>query len=210
MSTVKVIVDVAYDIPELVQHLDWIGMMAYDFHGHWQGKTGHNAPFRHSPDNRDVEATTNYFIEKGAPPRKLILGYPTYGRSFTLANAENNGVNATSTGPGVAGLFTRSAGVLSYYEICDKIKSNGWRVVRDPENRIGPYAFSGNQWVSYDDVEYFRVKARFVREKNLGGAMIWSLDSDDFNGQCGDGNNPLLTTLNRELRSSSSYPPICS
>lgn len=124
LSTVEVIADVAYDIPELVQHLDWIGMMAYDFHSHWQGKTSHNAPFRHSPDNRDVEATTNYFIERGAPPRKLILGIPTYayGRSFTLANAANNGVNATSTGPGVSGLFTRSAGVRSYYEICDKIK----------------------------------------------------------------------------------------
>lgn len=206
MSTVKIIIDIAYDITKLAQHLDWIGMMAYDFHGHWNGKTGHNAPFHSSPDNRDLEFITNYFMERGAPSTKLVLGLPTYGRSFTLADAANNGLNVPSTGPGQAGPFTRNPGVLSHYEICDEIWSNRWQVVRDTESRIGPYAFSGNQWVSYDDVEYFRAKANFVRGKSLGGVMIWSLDLDDFFGKCGDGNYPLLKALNKELRNKTLSP----
>jgi chitinase len=48
------------------------------------------------------------------------------------------------------GQFTKHAGFLAYYEICSKIKE-GWKVVQDPEGRIGPYAYSGNQWVSFDD-----------------------------------------------------------
>lgn len=72
--------------------------------------------------------------------------------------------------------------------------------VRDPQHRIGPYAYHSNQWVSYDDVENIRTKAKFMRDLNLGGGMIWALDLDDFSGSCGCGKYPLLTTLNQVLR----------
>ena len=58
-------------------------------------------------------------------------------------------------------------------EICDRINRGGWTVVRDPEGRIGPYAYNDRQWVSYDDVEDIRRKTKFVTEMGLGGAMIW-------------------------------------
>lgn len=35
---------VTYIIPELNKHLDFIGLMTYDFHSHLDGTTGHNAP----------------------------------------------------------------------------------------------------------------------------------------------------------------------
>jgi chitinase len=31
-------------------------------------------------------------------------------------------------------------------------------VVKDPEGRMGPYAYKDRQWVSYDDVETIRRK----------------------------------------------------
>lgn len=56
------------------------------------------------------------WLQKGAPANKLILGMPTYGRSFTLASSDS-GVGAPATGPGAPGPFTKEAGVLSYYEV---------------------------------------------------------------------------------------------
>lgn len=192
-------IDAAYDVPKLAKSLDWISLMAYDLHGSWDGKTGHNAPL-YSNDPSDVltvDFATRYWIQKGAPSKKLVLGVPAYGRSFTLANAQNNGFNAQSTGAGEAGPLSREAGLLSYNEICSKAKE-GWKVVRDP--RIGPYAVNGNQWVSYDDVDDISRKTKFIRELNLGGGMIWALDQDDFTGECGCGKYPLLTALNQGLR----------
>lgn len=83
---------------------------------------------------------------------------PLYGQSFQLVDVKNNGLNAKAPGPGQAGEFTRAAGFLAYYEICDRLYNKGWTVVKDELKRMGPYAYKGNQWVSFDDAEMIRMK----------------------------------------------------
>lgn len=53
-------------------------------------------------------------------------------------------------------------------------------MVQDPLGTMGPYAYKGNQWVSFDDQDMIRFKSEFVVRNDLGGAMIWALDLDDF------------------------------
>ena len=36
----------AYEIPEIARSLDWINLMAYEFHGSWERETGIHVPFR--------------------------------------------------------------------------------------------------------------------------------------------------------------------
>lgn len=45
---------------------------------------------------------------------------------------------------------------------------------------MGPYAYKGNQWVSFDDVEIIKKKVNFIKSLNLAGGMVWALDLDDF------------------------------
>lgn len=59
----------------------------------------------------------NYWIQKGAPAKKLNVGMGTYGRSFTLQNTKSTGIDAAITGPGQAGPYTREAGTLGYNEV---------------------------------------------------------------------------------------------
>lgn len=61
--------------------------------------------------------TIHYWIEKGADRKKLIMGMPMYGQSFSLADAKENGLNSKSYGPGEAGEFTRAGGFMAYYEV---------------------------------------------------------------------------------------------
>jgi len=42
-------------------------------------------------------------------------------RTFTLANSNDYGYNATATGAGDAGTYTREAGFLAYYEVIKPI-----------------------------------------------------------------------------------------
>ncbi|KAI5750701.1 hypothetical protein M8J77_000551 [Diaphorina citri] len=203
VSPSKQVINAAYDVKALSESLDWISVMTYDYHGQWDKKTGHVAPLYEHPDDDffyfNANFTMNYWMKKGAPSRKLVMGMPMYGQAFSLANSNDHGLNAAAPGAGLAGEYTRQAGFLAYYEICAKIKSGQWTVVKDKKNRIGPYAYSDNQWVGYDDVDMIRTKSEFIKSMNLGGGMIWALDLDDFKNVCGEGVHPLLSTITEVL-----------
>lgn len=208
VSSSKNVIDLAYDVPQLAKYLDWISLMTYDYHGHWDRQTGHVAPLYQDTEEDDSNAylnvnyTVNYWLAKGAPANKLVLGMPMYGQTFTLSDRSRNHLNERSIGPGEAGKYTGVDGFMSYYEICELTgsESNGWRVIRDRQGRTGPYAFHNDQWVSYDDVDDVRRKAQYIKRMHLGGGMIWAVDMDDFRGRCGCGKYPLLRTINYELR----------
>jgi len=95
-------------------------------------------------------------------------------------------------------------------QICKRIQSGGWTVVQDSESAMGPYAYKGDQWTSFDDVSIVRRKAEMVKTMKLGGAMIWALDLDDFSNRCGCEHHPLLRTINRVLREYPVPDPGCN
>lgn len=73
--------------------------------------------------------------------------------------------------------------------------------MRDETGTMGPHAFKGDQWVSYDDVESIKTKVSFVKDLGLAGVRVWAIDLDDFRGKCSDQaeSYPLLKTINQEL-----------
>merc|ERR1712133_149203 len=148
--------------------------------------------------DRDLncDSTVKTLMQLGAPASKLVLGIPTYGRSWTVQGS-NMKPPVAASGAGTRGPITGEAGNLGYMEICMKVKNDGWKVVEDGN---GPYAYgSGNQWVGYDTIKSVTKKAEYVKTKNLGGAMFWDLATDDFNNQCGDGRFPLITAVSNAL-----------
>lgn len=91
-----------------------------------------------------------YWLNQGASKEKLILGVPTYGRTFALSSAQSNQNGSPARGAGDAGPYTKEPGMLGYNEICEQL--NSWNVHFDEERRV-PYAYKGNQWLSYDNVK---------------------------------------------------------
>lgn len=95
------------------------------------------------------------------------------------------------------------------FQICTYIQKKGWKVVKDPAGRMGPYAYLRDQWVSFDDTEMIRYKSNFIKRMGLGGGMIWALDLDDFRDACSCETYPLLKTINRVLRDYPGPGPSC-
>lgn len=188
-----------------------MNLLTYDYFTALDKVANHHAPLEPPPGALDasartlnIEATVDYYLTLGAAPNKLIVGVPTYGRSFTLERplegeeAAIGGLGARADAPGDEGPATREKGHLAYYEICQRVDSENWRKERPAPNALGPVAHSGKQWVSYDDVESAVMKAKYVIRNKLGGVMVWTLDNDDFRAACPSSNNvhsPLITAM---------------
>jgi len=66
--------------------------------------------------------------------------------------------------------------VLSQTRLNDPRYTRRW----EPIARV-PWLYdsTGGTWVSYDDPESVAAKATYVRERGLGGVVIWELGGDD-------------------------------
>ncbi|XP_014649614.1 PREDICTED: chitinase-3-like protein 1 isoform X1 [Ceratotherium simum simum] len=198
MSAGKVTIDSGYDVAHISRHLDFINLLTYDFHGSWHQTTGHHSPLFRGQENASSDRFSNadyavgYMLRLGAPADKLVMGIPTFGRSFTLASSKTD-VGAPTSGPGIPGRFTKEEGILAYYEICDFLR--GGATVHRLLGQLVPYATKGNQWVGYEDQESVKSKVQYLRNRQLAGAMVWALDLDDFRGTfCGQNLHFPLTS----------------
>lgn len=59
----------------------------------------------------------DYWRKLGAPSEKLLVGFPTYGRTFRLLKASEHWLQAEAVGPASPGKYTRQPGFLAYYEV---------------------------------------------------------------------------------------------
>ena len=197
----KATIDKAYEIPKIAKVLDFINVMAYDLHGQWEKETGHHTAMGASKPNDDlskiltVTYAIDYWIKKGAPSRKLALGMGTYGRSFTLRDPSQTGLDAPAKEGGRKGKYTREKGFLSYYEICKMPLT-----VVDDNKALAPYGYHDDQWVGFDNAQSLLQKVALVKKLNLAGAMFWALPLDDFSGSfCGQGPYPLMNAVKAAL-----------
>ncbi|XP_037091937.1 chitinase-3-like protein 1 [Pollicipes pollicipes] len=198
-----------FDVGRVSKAVDYMTAMLYTFHTGSENQTAHHAAL-HATDLDD----TNYadFViqmlkETGADPARLVMGVPTFGITFTLADAERRGFGAPTKDVGYAGKYTRLAGTLSFTEICEHISMDGWRAFRPRPDAVGPYAVEGDQWVAYDDEVMMRRKGVYIREQGLGGAAVWALAQDDFRGVCTGRPYPLIEALKEGLFANDMAPP---
>ncbi|CAK9817594.1 Probable chitinase 2 [Anthophora quadrimaculata] len=217
ISGSKTIIDKAYDIPQLSNYLDYIHVMAYDYHGSWDKMVLPNAPLK-SLDDHSVEETLKYLLNKDAPPSKLVLGLPMYGRTFVLKNKlnspEESPIGKATELDGFKGPYTGQNGFMGYNEICEELVNNPekWKSKWD-DNSETPYAINDDRVIVFDNPRSLKAKVEYAMKLNLSGVMSWSIDTDDFKGICAqltetldqtDKTFPLMRSVNVLLANSSS------
>ncbi|XP_038675548.1 chitinase-3-like protein 1 [Scyliorhinus canicula] len=198
----NVLANLRYEISEVSQYVDFISVLSFNLRGVWDGFTGHHSPLyadskEHLPYMHfNINFLLKYWRAQSASTEKLLVGFPTFGVSFTLQTS-NTGLTAPIAGRGYPGPNMQRSGILAYYEVCPFLKNATIKYIVDQKVR---YASKGNQWVGFDDRESYKTKAEWVKKNRFGGAMLWALDLDDYNGTyCNEGLFPLANTLKTVL-----------
>ena len=171
------------ELRRVSRYLDFVSVMAYDFHGGWDTTTNFHSPLLpSSADPAGPKANADYAVRShlrlGVPPSKLLLGAPFYGRGWTGVPNARHGLYQPATGvaPGVW-----EAGQNDYRDLAPLQASIGsFRDWRSQGHWIYDPATT-NFW-GYDDPVAMMVKAGYVRAKGLGGVMFWELSQDSDSG----------------------------
>lgn len=164
------------------QSLDWINIMAYDYHGGFepQGPTNFQSNLYMDPNNPATgvvktyatETAVNKMLAAGVPAQKLVIGIPFYGRGWTgVQNGGTNGLYQRASGPAFG---TYEAGIEDYKVLAPR---NAPKFYHPVTKQL--WTYNGTEFWSFDDPVVIATKAAYVKSLGLGGLFSWSLDGDD-------------------------------
>lgn len=165
-----------YDYGAIVEHVDYIRMMAYDFS---VGEPGPIAPLDF------VRRAIDGAIEATGQPEKLVLGLPAYGRNWPVSVTgvcpepdEENDI----TVPGITSVTARS--------VADVIERRDATPVYDPATAEWSFEYEleisddittcvQTRRVHYVGAEGVRARMDLAIGAGLGGVALWALGFDD-------------------------------
>jgi chitinase len=177
------------DMPAMDKYIDQWDFMAYDYAGTWDTTSGHSSNLFanaehsfHTPYN--TESAMDYYINVGKiAPEKINLGLPLYGHVFVQTQGPGSDYDKA------ASLQEGDKGNFLYKDI-----PAAANVVELPELGASYSYDAGKEYmVSYDTPNIARQKAKWIKEKGLGGAMFWEVSGDKT------GDDSLVATVIKEL-----------
>lgn len=156
------------------QYLDYVQIMTYDIHGTWEPTADYNAPLLDDNGKTySVDKGVQAYLKAGVPVNKLVMGVPFYGYKYNVTSSKDNGLRQPYNG----------SGSITYNSLVkNKLLENGYVRYWDDGAKV-PYLFNPAEsvFITYDDEESMGLKAEYIRDHGLGGAMIWELSQDHGN-----------------------------
>jgi chitinase len=179
------------DTAFLIETMDWINVMTYDYTGDWTDYAGHHSPLFASSKQpagnpRSTELTMKYLLEeRNLPANRLAVGIPLYGRGFKVAEpyASTKGM-PKGRAPG--------GGYTNIRKLQD---GGGWVRKWDDETK-NPWLFSTREPVviGYDDAESVAIKTEWAMKQGFRGVFFWQIHAD----RLPDGTHPLQEASHKE------------
>lgn len=189
------------EVEKIASIVDWVNLMAYDYHGPWTGTenavTNFNAPLyadytapipKGITHDLNVDASVRSLLSLNLPPQQLVLGLSFYGRAFSGVEPgpNNDGLYQTYSGypkgtwPDEKG---RASAVFDYWDLYDNyIGKTGWQSFYNHQAGAA-WLYNADQqiFIGYDNPQTIYNKCAYLASLQLGGAMIWEASNDRYN-----------------------------
>ncbi|MGH9558323.1 MAG: glycosyl hydrolase family 18 protein [Bryobacteraceae bacterium] len=179
------------EMNKVQRDLDYVNLMAYDqFEETGDRIAGLHAPLFTNPDNpkhSSAALMVSHYIAAGVPASKIVLGVPFYGHVWANVAPREHGLYQPGSKPDVPLM-------ASYRNIEAQLENPGGFARYWDDVSEAPFLYNAQKhmFVSYEDEQSVRLKARYVVDRGMAGIMFWELS--------GDSKNQLLDTIDAALK----------
>ena len=133
--------------------------------GAWSPVTAHQSNLFPSPHTQwSASGAVDAYLSYGVPASRIYIGVPFYSRGF----AGTNGLGSPATGPSPDKSWEE--GVVDYKSLPLTGAVEMW-----DERAQASYSYDGRRKVmnSYDNPQAVKAKCEYIKQKGLGGLIIW-------------------------------------
>jgi len=195
----------SWELAKVADVVDWIDLMAFDFHGNWDPITDFNSPLGFDPlepavGGGAIQWTWNtlgsvaYFIANGVPRNKLVVGIPFYGKEYVGVGPANHGLYQphgaapANDSPTYHDLVDTGLADANLTPIGPTAVSAGGAGVNGFTRYVDALAgapwlynptLNGGTFISYVDPAAVSARVAVVNALGLRGAFAWEVSNDD-------------------------------
>ena len=189
VSTVLYAVDWSnvFDFSLMEPAVDHYIVMGYAYYYQGSSNTGPCDPLYHfgSNYNYSLSRSITYYLDKGCPADKLIMGLPYYGYQWPTSSLN---VPSSTTGSGTAKTYKQVKNNVSGF-----YSSANHQYDQDSYTDIYTFNDNGFQQCFITKENAFRKRLEHIERSGIGGIGIWALGYDDGYNDLWDGINDYLT-----------------
>lgn len=160
-----------WDVERIAPEVDYIIVMAYDFHRRSSSKAGPVAPLFGGDElwDSDINHHLKNFLSK-VPKEKILLGIPFYGYEWQTTSRDPQATTYPDTGS-----------TASYKRVQDLLEKRNELNIQEHwhETALSPYVTyneDGENWtVYYENARSISYKMEYANQLDLAGIAIWAL-----------------------------------
>ncbi len=175
---------------------DQINIMSYGMAGAWSGwQSWHSSALygESSTTPTSIDVTVKAYLSAGVPAAKLGIGIAFYGTCWSSPVKQPKSNLGGSVVVADDNVMTYDTIMNSYYSAANR----SW----DATAKVPYLGFSsakgpkGCTFVSYEDSQSILEKGAYVKQKGLGGAIVWTINQGHRPGQPAGQKEPLMQAL---------------
>ncbi|MDD4027408.1 MAG: glycosyl hydrolase family 18 protein [Candidatus Shapirobacteria bacterium] len=168
-------------INNLINKMDYLIVMAYDFHRPGVDFAGPVAPIRSPVGERNILEVVEKIEILGLDKKKMILAYPLYG--YEWKTYKNEFGAAVKSGWSALASYKR---MIEFIKLESLSSSSSMKLNWDEESMTPWVSFEENgeiHQIYFENLESISRKIELVKQNQLGGYGFWALGYEDENGE---------------------------
>ena len=180
-------------IGNMMQAVDWVVIMAYDFHRPGSDYAGSVAPMEAEIGARSIKEITNKLTEVGSDLKKIVMAYPLYGYEWVTID-DRYGSAQVSGGYGRTVFYSEGVGITGVK--WDEKGKSPWATWQEPVRRSRNVRVkSGKKWITqkeyyvvnewhsayFENEQSLKIKVEEAKNIKVGGVGYWALGYEGKN-----------------------------